>query len=325
MKKIEIFVFCIIFTLTAHSQGSFPTSDAIWSIQENSYDPEIYYGLTGDTIINDTTYNKLYLLNDTTLNIDENDIYIGGFRQKDQKVWFRVNVKDNFASLSSLNSHYCEYNNSFETLLYDFSKNSGDTIWQDFLMSGNYINMQKQNTLSVISDARNTNNQKTFQLEQYINIGSESVTPYIPIMNGFDTWIEGIGSLKGLFWFLYEPPMSGGNAYRLNCLKEGNEITYMDKNCTSCFKYSTTFITDNKYSSISVLFKKNQISIQGESTFFPAQIKLYNVLGELKLSKTIHSDSEFIYLPEELRNVYLYQLINKKDESMVKTGKLINY
>jgi hypothetical protein len=324
MKKLKILFFFIISILTVHSQVSFPTSDAIWSVQKNSYDPEIYYGLTGDTIINDTTYNKLYLLNDTTLNIDENDIYIGGFRQKDQKVWFRVNVKDNFASLSSLNSHYCEYNNPFETLLYDFSKNSGDTIWHDLHLVENYITMQKQITLSIILEITNTNSQRTYYLFQYLNIGRGNA-PYIPIMNGIDTWIEGIGSLKGLFWFLYEPPMSGGSAYRLNCFKQGNEIKYMDKNCTSCFKYSSTNISDNKYSSISVFLNKGMLSVKGEAAVFPCQIKLFNVIGQMQLSKTIYSDKESIYLPKELENVYLYQLINKKDESIVKTGKLINY
>jgi len=162
-------------------------------------------------------------------------------------------------------------------------------------------------------------------LNQYINIGSESITPYIPFMNGLDTWIEGIGSLKGLFWFLYSAPMSGGNAYRLNCFKQGNEVRYMDKDCTSCFKYSSTNIPDNKYSSISVVLNNNQLSVKAEASVFPCQIKLYNVLGQLRLSKTIYTDSESIYLPEELICVYFYQLINNNDKSMVKSGKLINY
>ena len=67
------------------------------------------------------------------------------------------------------------------------------------------------------------------------------------------------------------------------------------------------------------------LSVKGEAAVFPCQIKLFNVIGQMQLSKTIYSDKESIYLPKELENVYLYQLINKKDESIVKTGKLINY
>lgn len=323
MKMLNILFLFIVSILPAHSQVSFPTSDAIWNVQENSYDPEIYYGLTGDTIINDTTYNKLYLLNDTTLSIDENDIYIGGIRQKDQKVWFRLNVNDHLVTLTQLNSDACACENSFETLLYDFSKNSGDTIWQDCYIQG-LIYVGKQNTLSIISDVTNTNNRKTYHLNQYIRPYDDDDEVY-PIMAGFDTWVEGIGSLKGLFWFLYNPPMSGGSAYRLNCLKQGNEIRYMNENCTSCFKYSSTKISDNKYLSISVFLKKGLLSVKGEAAVFPCQIKLFNVIGQLQISKTIYSDRESVYLPEELGNVYLYQLINKKEESIVKKGKLLNY
>lgn len=323
-KTIYIFFFCIVAMLMqAQVQDVFPTSGAIWNVQPYG-GAEIYYGLTGDTIINDTTYNKLYLLNDTTLNIDKDDIYVGGIRQKDQKVWFRLNVKDYRASLHGLNSNYCECN-SFETLLYDFSKSRGDTIWQDCILSRNYIDVYKRITASIIYKVTETNNQKTYYVEQNANIGSGSVTPFIPFMDGRDTWVKGIGSLKGLFWFLYEAPMSGGTAYRLNCFKQGNEVKYIDKDCASCFNNPVVDIHDNKTSSISVLLHENQLSVQGDASVFPCQIKLYNVLGQLHLSEIIYSDSKAIHLPKESGDVYLFQLINKKDESILKTGKLINY
>jgi len=110
----------------------FPESDAIWSIKSDDllvggdiYKGGVwYYGLSGDTIIGDKSYNKFYLLNDTTLNIDSKDIYVGGFRQEGKKVWFRPN--SNFFSLSYEDDPpYPD-----ETILYDFSKNAGDTIWQ---------------------------------------------------------------------------------------------------------------------------------------------------------------------------------------------------
>ncbi len=324
-KTIYIFFFCFgVMLIQAQVQDVFPTSGAIWNVQPYG-GAEIYYGLTGDTIINDTTYNKLYLLNDTTLNIDKDDIYVGGIRQKDQKVWFRLNVQNHLASLSYLNSHWHQNEGSFETLLYDFSKNKGDTIWQDCILGGSYIEVYKQITASIIHEVTETDNQKTYYVEQNYNEGSGSLFPFIPFMNGRDTWVKGIGSLKGLFWFLYSAPMSGGTAYRLNCFKQGNEVKYIDKDCASCFNNPIVDIHDNKSSSISVLLHENQLSVQGDASVFPCQIKLYNVLGQLHLSEIIYSDSKAIHLPKEAGDVYLFQLINKKDESILRTGKLINY
>lgn len=313
MKKILLFVLIILLfnPCLFAEEVVFPTSDAIWNVQINGQ--EHYYGLFSDTIIGDKTYSKLYLLNDTILTIDNKDTYVGGFRQEEKKVWYRPAYFEPWYANEELDG---------ETLLYDFSGNVGDTIWHHLLiqggreyMSANYL------TASIIDDIKNVEGVNIYTISQYINDNGD----LIPMMGRMDFWKEGIGSLaSGLFWFLSNPPMSGGVNYHLACFKQGNEIKYMDKDCTSCFKYFSSNIRENIYSSIFVLLNKSQLSVRGEVSVFPCQIKLYNVLGQLRLSKIIYSDNESVNMPKETENVYLYRLIDKKDESILKTGKLIN-
>jgi hypothetical protein len=91
MKKyILLFITVLFSSNTIYSQTEdekvFPESDAIWVIHlYKGYESNQYiYGVSGDTIINEKKYSKLYLLNDSTLTIDAEDIYVAGIRQVDQ-------------------------------------------------------------------------------------------------------------------------------------------------------------------------------------------------------------------------------------------------
>ncbi len=90
MKKY-IFILIIFITSKVFCQSNFPDSNAIWNVNIVGSGPteEILYGLKGDTLINDTLYNKLYTLSDTTLSDENLKNYIGGFRMEGQKVLFK--------------------------------------------------------------------------------------------------------------------------------------------------------------------------------------------------------------------------------------------
>ena len=115
MKKY-VLILLILISVKAFSSSTFPDSNAIWNVNIEGSGPikEVLYGLKGDTLINDTIYNKLYTLSDTTLSNENMKDYIGGFRQEGQKVWFKP-------------AYWTEPN----ILLYDFSASVGDTVWHN--------------------------------------------------------------------------------------------------------------------------------------------------------------------------------------------------
>ena len=287
-------------------QNVFPTSDAIWNIQING--KEYYFGLSGDTIINDMLYNKLYLLNDTTLNIDSEDEYVGAFRQEGGKVWYRPS---NFSLCYNIGREG-------ETLLYDFSKNIGDTIWHNLIYEEYAYYIDENITASKVYDIIDSGDGRIVKTEQY-SCGSY---PEIIGWGKKDSWKEGIGSLNsGLFWFLYEPPMDGGWFFKLICFKQGNEVKYIDNPvCNSCFCWSSTEILEKENIPLKVVYENNSIQVKGESSVFPCELKLFSLIGQLILEKKLQSDKDEISI-NQLKGIWLYQI--QKNSEIVKTGKLI--
>jgi len=308
--KLTCLLFCL--TTTLCQAQVFPESDAIWNIQINGI--EHYYGLSGDTTINYIVYNKLYLLNDTTLNIDTKDEYVGCFRQEGKKVWYRP-------AAFVLNYYYEDAKE--ETLLYDFSKSVGDTIWHNLVEQGNWY-MGKNITASIIYSVDNQDYKIKYNTSQYINNGLDvygNIDLY-PMMGRTDSCIEGIGSLySGLFWFLYYPPMSGGTSFKLVCFKQGNEVKYIDNTCNRCFCQTAVDITEVQAHHIDVCYENNSIRITGASSIFPCRLDLFNPMGQQLLSQNAVSDIESIPVTGILTGMYLYQL--RKDNEIIKTGKLI--
>jgi hypothetical protein len=311
--KFLLLLFAIV-SANVFSQSVFPESDAIWTIQKDNR--EYYYGLSGDTIINDTTYNKLYLLNDTTLNIDMEDMYMGGFRQQEQKVWFRP-----------VCMIYTEGEESDdEVLLYDFSKNIGDTIWNVGYIYGGYGSgdpcIYKSSRASIISVIEN------------VFYDDDKKGYFVSLYRYADGWahptdlestviIEGIGDIeKGLFMFLHYPPMSEITRFKLACFKQGNEVKYVDNSkCNTCFCYSTAGISELKTAPIDVFYKNKAIRIQGPSSVFPCQMDLFTPEGQVLFTKNTISGEYPIPVAENLSGIYLYQL--RKNKEIIKSGKVI--
>lgn len=113
-------IHCLPTTENAISQTyvPFPDSNAVWSYvlcdicQIGPCSPpcySYYYNIKGDTMINSINYNKLYQTWDSSLT---NLAYYGSLRE------------DSFKRV-----YYVSVNDTNEFLLYDFSKNVGDTIW----------------------------------------------------------------------------------------------------------------------------------------------------------------------------------------------------
>jgi len=147
-----------------------------------------------------------------------------------------------------------------ETLLYDFSKNVGDTIWHNLLVQGGRLYMGENITASIIYDIVDSEYGKVYETAQYINNGLDGngFIDLHPMMGRTDSWIEGIGSLSGLFWFLDYPSMSGGSSFKLVCFKQSSAVIYMDNaNCNSCFCWSSAGISKIKSIPIEVKYENN--------------------------------------------------------------------
>jgi len=295
----------------------FPTSDAIWSMKSDDVEfvGEItkggvwYYGLSGDTIIGDKSYNKLYLLNDTTLNIGSKDVYVGGFRQEEKKVWFRPSFPPFYPLYEE------DLPNPEEALLYDFSKNVGDTIWHNSSPGSYYWTMKDSISASIITSIDiDEQGRKTYHIEVY----AYDHVDFFPMES--DTWIEGIGSIDhGLWWFLSPRPTCICPELYLACFKQGNEVKYMNARCNSCFP-GTTSVLRKSTILFDVIYENNCIRIQGESSIFPCELKLFSSIGQLVLEKRLESNKEIIPVNHQ-KGIYLYQV--QKNGEIMKTGKLI--
>lgn len=313
MKKIvTIMIAAFMGCLTVSPQSVFPESDAIWNIQINNR--EYFYGLSGDTVLNGIDYHKLYLLNDTTLNIDSEDTYIGGFRNDGKKVWFLANCYP---------SYWGKPIDDEEILLYDFSKNVGDTIWHNGILD--YTSVLKpcfsndDRIVSIVSNIIEENGVKKYEL----HLGRVDDHEVAFFINSLYYCVEHLGSLSGLFWFLKEDPMSGGSYRDLACFKRGTEVKYMNNPlCSNCFCWSDTRLSTNNYSNIEVVWlpKQNSIEIKGESLPLPVKLRLFDSKGGLLIEKNMQSAKEKLPLNNCFRDAFLFQL--EKNNRIVKTGKL---
>ncbi len=322
-KVFIIIICCILGTKLNKAQEIFPISDAIWNINEGG--KERMYGLSGDTIINDTLYQKLYFLNDTTLIIDNNDEYVGGIRQGDKKVYFRP------AYFTNTDIHGNPIENYLEILLYDFSKNVGDTIWHGNFTLGDKIPVPYFNTfpsttrkeVSIITDIQGNEGNRKFKIERRTYSGGEFRN-----IGGFwdaDEWMEGIGSIyRGLFWFFYEPSLSGTPNTYLSCFKHGNEVKFLKyPMCSSCFCWDGMGLKNNKNSKALINYYPEDHSIKIETNNHPSSFELIDVKGCTILNIFIKSDPFYIPVSSDMKGFYFYKILQNNETQ--KTGKIVLY
>jgi len=310
-----IFSLCGIMPCASQEQESvFPTSDAIWNIQlytDGYYATEYKYGLFGDTIINSKQYSKLYLLNDTLLHIDENDIYIGGFRQENKKVWFLLN-----------DYGYYDYE---EYILYDFGKNIGETVeWTNPLvyMGAYYTGGEPgvygyydEKIIREVLDVEESGYGRIFHLSDYFLWGTDVNSK----------WIEGIGSTIGLFWdFMVYPMGYNSIRYKLACMKLGDEWVYLDNGeCDYCFIEQEPRNIEVPHGETCFIFSNyltKQIEIHTSSLMQNYTFELLNLQGQVIQTEKITSAHHFFSYAGR-QGVFLYRIV--ENGRVMQTGKLI--
>ena len=135
------------------------------------------------------------------------------------------------------------------------------------------------------------------------------------VLYGTGEWIEGIGSIYGLFHDAMEHATNGVVNY-LVCFKQGDEILYRnDDKCqsTNCCAYDPNVSVINILSSSkSVIYSENnQIIIHFPETFSgETTIRLYDVTGCLFAAKTTGQNSFELNIFDYHQGIYLIAIQN---------------
>ena len=207
MKKILFVTIWTISASAAYSQNYHPlvASGKLWStlhfygsLTQGTSD---YIRLDGDTAINGDNYKKVFRCLDQA---QTNWLQYGFIREDENK---RV--------------YYLSWaGGAPNNLLYDFSANTGDTIYPFSDPMGAYMVVNSVGTATLL----------TGETRRQLNLTGYTVNS--PPL-GQDTWIEGIGSLYGVL-------QSGscilvGDNPKLLCCHENDTLKYFNSSYSSCY------------------------------------------------------------------------------------------
>ncbi|MDD6210359.1 MAG: T9SS type A sorting domain-containing protein, partial [Bacteroidales bacterium] len=292
------------FPVIISSQNSvFPEKDAIWCIKTDFQPQMLLYGLTGDTVINEKQYGKLYQLSDTTLNIDEGGEYIGAIRTEERKVWLYPNIS----------------NSDKELLLYDFSKGKGEGITINFFVDFEFEASVPSFFLTDVDFPKiydlteDTLNRKHYKIE------GNSI--------GQDEWIEGIGSLRGLFFYSINFPIRGSYYYpKLISLKQGDSIVYHNKDvCKEPFCWFGVGVEDTQQKQTALLYPnpvKEILHIDFGEILLPVRFELFDPQGRITYTQTLITSHSTVTPPPHSKGLHHYRLTGS-DGKALQSGQLL--
>ena len=314
MRKLySVLIIClsgILFPFRSFAQDEvFPTKDAIWNIyipERGAMVTSHYYGFVGDTVFDGLSYRKLYLLKDSVLIENPENVYVGGVRVSGKKVYMRPTDTATGKLLE-------------EFLMYDFSMKAGDEIhfgkWPRFILD--YQDITFANVSPYLDDMTGY----VISIEE-IDRGRE----FEIVSGGYDTWIEGVGSLLGLFFTPAPIPIGKqrwvdlpyGQRSALLCLKVGDKIRYKDPGCEECMEVLN--VSENVVIPVTVRQIGNRrLSIQSSENSLPLRFELLSLSGQIMQSQIIREAESRIEL-RVIPGIYLYRLIGDK---VYKSDKIV--
>lgn len=294
MKRI-IFLICFSILLSYHPNAQdyvpFPTSNAEWKINHFS----IFGGnftqrvvMSGDTMINNKTYQKIFSNNPYSTNTEDSLFYSLALREEEKKIYFVDN--------GTVEEH----------LLYDFTKEVGDSV-TIFATFGNSTIVPITSKIDAIDSI------------QLID-GSYRKQYFFEWYNEY--WIEGIGST---FKPLEPFDNISDNSYTLECFSDNEKLVY-SLNSTSCDGFVNVSNPKNN-NDIAVFpnpFQDNLTVINNSENSRIKNISIFDFLGRIffKSENTNGKKMEF-----NLKNIPLgvyYLKINFEDDTFL-IEKIIKY
>lgn len=229
---------------------------------------------SSDSIIEDVEYVKVFHSVDQAQELYE---LIGFVRETpDKKVFFR------------------QHSEAQEYLMYDLGANVNDTIVvAELSISEDFVGVFYDENHPVIV---------TFIDTVYF---AEQNRKRLHIHNGADFWIEGIGSMKGMFKneFLFV-----GSNNKLLCYYEEDIVLYHDSEFNSCI-ISTEIQTANDNYETDVIIYPNPLSGSFTIKTLPTQLQniqvsIYDITGKLMKTKFLISSETVIETREWSAGIY---------------------
>jgi hypothetical protein len=158
-----------------------------------------YVYFAGDSVVTDKTYKKVFSCDDK---LHENITYEGLIREQDKKTWF-----------------ICK-DSETENLLYDFSLEEGMTFEYSSMYPEELPELLYVKNSDIIEI--NGETRKRLQLSFPPLPGDDWIV---------DTWIEGIGSLRGIL----QPLLLDGVVSELLCHHKNDELIYKNPVYSECY------------------------------------------------------------------------------------------
>jgi len=315
MKRLMVaIVFVLAVSVQLFSQEyqyvPFPDSGAVWSEvyfvhDENSDEKTSYecFAVNGeDTIINGQSYTKVYYFKDSIFN-KATATCVGGIREDSLK-----RIYYNGEQIHFLKPNLRRTAQEDEIILFDFGIELGDTIdffFNTYSPGEDRFVISKIDTLEISGTLRKQYYFMHYEMHHW----------------GF-SWIEGIGSTRGLLFVSGEIPYSRNN--RLICFFENEELVFHDPDYKDCFKGFVGVDEKEMKNSITLLpnpANNNEITFRFNDNRFET-IMVYNKNGQLVGSyQTESSKSLTIRLPQAFSGVYFYKAIT--GDGKFATGKFI--
>jgi hypothetical protein len=288
-NKLKIIVLALLLPYTSKEQSyiSLPDSNATWiTIEESSLGKYYHeYGLNltkDDTIINSISYIKVFKKG--TIDFQE---YVGAFREDTTGSTFFIYLND-----------------TSEYLLFDFSKNTGDTLNNiAFSYYNELIGIYNLKVDSVLLSPSGSLNLKCMYLS--------FIEPFPPNYNGNSVvWVERIGSLNG---GIFNDYLCGLSMHTLRCMSANDTIFYFQSSNDCSFSEQITLSYDPGTCSLPVSvpdigIKNNRIQVSPNPFFnnlnlrnLPnnqINISIFNFLGEMIYHEELDSimSNHLIYM-----------------------------
>lgn len=276
--------------LFAQTNFPFPSADAVWSVSSktqwwfDTYADNHKYTVMGDSVLNGIAYKKYYHCPDSILNPSNLSFY-ALLRQDTQ----------------TQRSYVVYANDTSEYLLYDFSLQVGDTLSDPSYYLGWWW-----------SDHSVTVTQVSFD-----DSGRKKIH-----LSTLETWIEGIGSSKGLFNRTHLE-LADEAELELLCFEQNGETIYQ-KYPNICHYTSITGIETptNANFVVSPNPANQTLSINSYQYSQEATFELYNILGQVTIITPLLTKEEQIDINNLPAGTYFYQIVNAQKQSLQR-GKLI--
>lgn len=301
MKQLILSIITLL-TLSLGIKGQnyvpFPKENANWNVyyvgtcHERAPDTIlIRYTIHGDTIINNISYRKLCIEGGDTINPKIRSI--GGLREENKKIYYTGET-----ILSATNEEY---------LLYDFTKQTGDTIKHNSQGSFYSVILDIDSVLidEMYRKRYNVDNHWFYQNPDYI--------------------IEGIGSVKnGLLGHISDITTCGTHYWEHICFKENGLVKYLNPAFDDCFPDNLLMGTNQTKTDTQIKIYPNPVTneIQIENNSDKnLSLKIIDINGRSIIEQQLNDIKTVIKLDVQ-PGVY-HVLIKNKTGQIILTQKII--